>query len=80
MVLWASHSRLLPVTKATKTVREHWYGILNWFTSQVNNGALEGINSLIQATKAKAQGYRTTNNLIIMCYIIAGKLDLGTTY
>lgn len=77
---WASHSRLEPVTKAAKTVKEHWNGILNWFTSQVNNGVLEGINSLVQAAKAKARGYRTTNNLITMCYIIAGKLDFGTTY
>jgi hypothetical protein len=34
----------------------------------------------VQAAKAKARGYRTTNNLITMCCIIAGKLDFGTTY
>jgi len=77
---WASHNRLLPVTKAAKTVKEHWYVILNWFASRLNNGVLEEINSLIQAAKAKARGYRTTNNLITMCYIIAGKLDFGITY
>ena len=77
---WASHSRLEPITKAAKTVREHWNGILNWFNSRVNNGILEGINSLIQAAKAKARGYRNPGNLITMCYIIAGKLDFGIGY
>jgi len=46
----------------------------------MNNGVLEGINSLIQAAKAKARGYRTINNLVTMCYIIAGKLNFGTAY
>jgi transposase len=77
---WASHSRLEPVTRAAKTVKEHWNGILNWHNSRVNNGVLEGINSLVQAAKAKARGYRTVGNLITMCYIIAGKLDFGTAY
>jgi transposase len=77
---WASHSRLEPVTKSAKTVKTHWNGILNWFNSRMNNGVLEGINSLIQAAKAKARGYRTINNLVTMCYIIAGKLDFSNTY
>jgi transposase len=41
---------------------------------------LEGINSLIQAAKAKARGYRSTKNLITMVYLIAGKLDLRLTH
>ncbi|WP_435549465.1 transposase, partial [Desulfobacterium sp. N47] len=36
---------------------------------------LEGINSLIQAAKAKARGYRTIKNLITMIYLIGGKLE-----
>jgi hypothetical protein len=44
------------------------------------DGVLEGINSLIQAAKARARGYRTKRNLITMIYLIAGKLkfDLPT--
>lgn len=37
-------------------------------------GILEGINSLIQAAKAKARGYQTTRKIIAMAYFIAGKL------
>ena len=43
----------------------------------INNDILEGINSLVQAAKAKARGYRTTKNLITMIYLIAGKLNFN---
>lgn len=38
------------------------------------NGLMEGINSAIQAAKAKARGYRTTSNLLIT-YLLADKFD-----
>ena len=72
---WATHSRLEPIKKAAYTIKRHWDGILRWFTSKINNGILEGINSLIQAAKAKARGYRTMKNLITMIYLIGGKLE-----
>ena len=34
------------------------------------------INSLVQAAKAKARGYRSLRNLIAITYLIAGKIDL----
>nr|CBX27642.1 hypothetical protein N47_H24640 [uncultured Desulfobacterium sp.]CBX28368.1 hypothetical protein N47_G36920 [uncultured Desulfobacterium sp.] len=72
---WATHSRLESIKKAAYTMKRHWNGILRWFTSRINNGILEGINSLIQAAKAKARGYRTIKNLITMIYLIGGKLE-----
>jgi len=72
---WATHSRLEPIKEAAYTMKRHWDGILRWFTSKINNGILEGINSLIQAAKARARGYRTTKNLITMIYLIGGKLQ-----
>jgi transposase len=72
---WAMRSRLESVKKVARTLREHWEGVLRWFRSRINNGVLEGINSLIQAAKAKARGYRSTRNLLTMVYLIAGKLD-----
>lgn len=62
--------------KVAKTIRKHQDGILRWFMSRINNGILEGINSLVQAAKAKARGYRSDRNLITMIYLIAGKLQL----
>jgi transposase len=74
---WATHSRLEPMKEAAYTIKRHWDGVLQWFKSNINNGILEGINSLIQAAKAKARGYRTTKNLIAMIYLIGGKLKFG---
>lgn len=74
---WATHSRIPPIIDAAKTIRRHQDGILRWFTSGINNGILEGINSLVQAAKAKARGYRSNRNLATIIYLIAGKLDLS---
>src|SRR5262249_13198695 len=37
--------------------------ILAWFDSRIANGLIESINSLVQAAKAKARGYRSLRNL-----------------
>ena len=71
-----SSLRLDPMIDAAHTVRRHWDGILRWFDSKIANGLIEGINSLVQAAKAKARGYRSMRNLKAMVYLLAGKLDL----
>lgn len=73
---WATHSRLPPIIAAARSVKRHWSGILRWFTSRISNGVLEGINSLVQAARARARGYRSTRNFVTMVYLIAGKLQL----
>jgi len=74
---WATHSRLNPIIKAAKTIKRHWDGVLQWYESKINNGILEGLNSVIQATKAKARGYRTFKNYKIIVYLLTGKLDFS---
>ncbi len=74
---WATHSRLDPMKKAAATIKRHWNGILRWFTSGINNGILEGLNSLVQSAKSKARGYRSTRNLIAMIYLVGGRLQFG---
>jgi transposase len=68
------------IQKMAKTVKEHWNGILSHFDSKLSTGFLEGINSLIQAAKARARGYRNPQNLISMAYIIAGKLKFKSLH
>lgn len=72
---WVTHSRIEPMKEAAKTIKRHWSGVLRWHTSKVSNGILEGLNSLIQAAKAKARGYRTFKNLKTIIYMLTGKLD-----
>lgn len=73
---WAIRSRIEPIKAVARTIRRHWDGILAWFDSRIANGLVEGINSLIQAAKAKARGYRNRETLKAITYLIAGKLDL----
>jgi transposase len=73
---WAIRSRLEPMKDAARTVMRHRDGILRWFDSRIANGLIEGINSLVQAAKAKARGYRSTRTIKAITYLIAGKLDL----
>jgi transposase len=71
---WARRSRLEPFKRLANTLKNHLHGLLNAFDSHLSNGRVEGINSLIQAAKARARGYRTTRSLITIAYLIAGKL------
>jgi transposase len=72
---WATHSRIEPIKQAAYTIKRHWYGVLNWRLSKISNGILEGLNSLVQAAKAKARGYRTFRCLRIITYLMTAKLD-----
>ena len=71
---WAIRCRLEPMKEAARTVRRHWNGILAWFDGHLNNGGVEGANSLIQAAKARARGYGSVRHLIAMAYLVSGKL------
>jgi transposase len=74
---WARRCRLEPMKQVALTVDRHRDGILRWFDSAIANGLIEGINSLVQAAKAKARGYRSTRTLKAITYLVAGKLDLS---
>ena len=76
---WGIRSRLKPIVEFARMLRRHWDGILRWFTSKLNNGLLEALNSLVQAAKARARGYRSVENFKLMIYLIAGHLGLLPT-
>ncbi len=74
---WATHSQIDQIKDAAKTIKNHWNGIASWFRSNINNGILEGLNSVIQAAKRKARGFKTFKNLKIIAYLITAKLDFS---
>lgn len=74
---WATHSKLTPMIIAAKTIKRHWNGVLKWWSSQINNGILEGLNSIIQAAKSKARGYRLARNFKIIAYLLVGDINLN---
>jgi transposase len=77
---WARCSRIEQMKEFALTIKRHWDGVLRFHQSRMTAGFLEGINSLVQAAKRKARGYRSTDNLITMIYLIAGKLDYQLTH
>lgn len=72
---WAKDTALTPMHRLANTLWKHRAGLLRWYFSEISNGILEAINSLVQAAKARARGYRTTRNFLTMAYLLAGKLE-----
>ncbi len=73
-ISWARRSRLRPFKRLGATVRDHLSGIVEHFRSGLSNGFVEAMNAQIQAAKARAKGYATTDNMITIAYLLCAKL------
>ncbi len=62
--------RLEPVRKALQTLEKHADRVVQRWTSTYTNARLEGMNSLFQAARARARGYRNDETFIGMIYLI----------
>ena len=74
---WATHSRIYEMKQVAYTIKRHWNGIVNWIYYKIANGILEGFNSIFQAAKAKARGYKRPDTIKAMIYLLTGKLDFS---
>lgn len=59
------------VTDALKTLKKHATQAIQRWTSTYTNARMEGWNSLFQAARARARGYRNTETFIAIIYMIA---------
>jgi len=66
----------LSMLKVAQMVETNLQGILAHWKGRLTNAFMEGLNSVFQATKRKARGYRSSEYLITMLYFVAGKLRL----
>lgn len=73
---WASRSRLKPVIKVAKMIKNHLDRVLTWFRHHITNAASEGFNSRIQSIKSAARGFRAFRNFRTRILFHCGKLDL----
>jgi transposase len=62
--------------KVARMIETNLQGILAHWKWRLTNAFMEGLNSVFQATKRKARGYRSSEYLITMLYFVAGKLRL----
>ena len=63
-----------PMRKALDTFERHREAIIARWESMLTNARLEGLNSLFQAARARARGYRNTMTFITMIYLIAAPI------
>jgi transposase len=76
----ALNSGMEPIRQFASTLEQHWEGVINWFKSHINNGILEGINSLINVAKFRARGFRTIRHLAAIVFLISGAVDPVATH
>jgi transposase len=69
-------SKIEPMKKVARSLREHRNLILNWFRARgtVSAGAVEGLNNKAKLTTRKAYGFRTYEAIEIALYHTLGKL------
>ena len=73
---WAIRSRLEPIKRVARMIKDHLRGVLNAIVSGVTNARVEGLNTMIQDIKRSARGFRNRDRLRAAIYFHLGGLDL----
>ena len=73
---WAIRSRLEPIKRVARMIKNHLDGVLNAIVSGVTNARLEGLNTMIQWLKRSARGFRSRDRFRAAIYFHLGGLDL----
>lgn len=73
---WATHSRLKPIIKVAKIIKNHIDNILTYLHHQITNAKAEGLNSKIQSIKSAARGFRNFENYRTAILFYCGRLVL----
>lgn len=74
---WAIRSRLAPIRKVARMIRNHWDAVINAAVSGISSANAEGINATIQKIKRRAHGYRNREHFRLAIYFHLGGLDMA---
>jgi transposase len=74
---WVTESKISQMQKVKRTIKKHWDKIVNYAVSKITNAILEGFNSIFQAAKNKAKGYKRPQTIKTIIYLLTGKLDFS---
>lgn len=77
MSSWMMHSRLEPMKRLAKTLREKKLEIFAYFKDRLSNAFAEGMNSIIQTAKRKARGFHLFKSFRTAIYLVGGRLKLA---
>ena len=75
-ISWAIRSRLEPVRRVARMIRDHLEGILNAIVLRATNAGAESVNAKIQRVKRMACGFRNRERFRNAIYFHLGGLDL----
>lgn len=70
------HTKLTPLKKLAKTIRERITNVVSYCTHGITNAVAEGMNSKIMSIKRRVGGYRNRENFKTAIYFYCGGLDL----
>jgi hypothetical protein len=73
---WASRSRLQPLVKLARTIREHREGILAAIQHGLSHGRLEGLNNRIRLLSHQAFGFHSAGPLLAMVYLCCAGIKI----
>lgn len=65
---YAKETKLRPLIEFTKTIINHFHGILAFIKLSVTCGALEGMNNKIKVVSRRAFGYKDQQYFILKIY------------
>jgi transposase len=75
-IAWAQRTRLEPIKRVARMIRDHLEGILNAIVLGATNAAAESVNARIQRVKRMACGFRNRQRFRNAIYFHLGGLDL----
>jgi len=70
--LWCErvmNSDIEPMKKVVKTIKSHWFWIMNYIEKHINSWVVEWLNSIIQTIKRRARWYKNVKNFMTMIYL-----------
>jgi transposase len=70
------HTKLTPLKKVARTIRERLDNVVSYCTHGVTNGVAEGLNSKIMSIKRRVGGFRNRENFKTAIKFYCGGLDL----
>jgi transposase len=69
-------SRLEPIKRVARMIRNHLDGVVGWVSWQLSNGRLEGMNNRIRLLSHRSFGLHSAEALIQLTYLCCGGITL----
>ena len=72
----ALKSRLEPIRRFVKTIRQHMHRILPYIETRMTNATAEGLNRIIKIVKNRASGFRTLEAFTDLIFLTVGDVNI----